>query len=79
MNPTARHITEGAAQRHGVTVEEILSGDRTKRVSHARQEAYYQVRQFDPDFYSYPNVAKQFGRTHAAVIYGIRRHLERAA
>lgn len=77
MNRVVRHITEGVAERHGVAFEDIVGCSRLMLHSRARQEAYYQVRQFDPEFYSFPQIARQFKRHHATVIYGINKHAER--
>lgn len=79
MNRIVKHITEGVAQRHGVTVDEILGRTLRYKVAHARHEAFYMVRQFDPDFYSYPLIGAQFQRDHSTIIMGIRSHLRREA
>ena len=80
--PTPRDITrvilKEVADKHGVTVADLLSPTRKARIAHARQEAFYRVR--IERGYSLPRTARVFGNfDHTNLIHGIRAHAKRMA
>jgi chromosomal replication initiation ATPase DnaA len=80
--PTPRDITRGiireVAQKHGLTVAEMMIRSRKQRIAHARQEAYFRIR--TERKYTLHQVAAIFGDLdHATVIYGVRAHARRMA
>jgi chromosomal replication initiation ATPase DnaA len=65
-------ILQDVADRHGVTVDDIKSPLRIKRVVIARQEAYYLLREAG---YSFPQVGRFCGgRDHSTVVHGVGMH-----
>jgi chromosomal replication initiation ATPase DnaA len=68
-------IIADVATRRGVTRREIMSGDRTARVSRVRHEAYAAVRAATR--MSYPAIGRIFHRDHTTIIHGIRAHERR--
>jgi len=70
---TPSQIIAEVAAKHGLTVKEITSRNRTWRVSHPRQEAMYEL--YTRTKLSLPQVARKLGLTdHSTVMHGIRAH-----
>lgn len=68
---------EATAQRHGITLKDIMAHDRARRFAWPRQEAMYRVRQ--KYGLSYPRIGQIMGnRDHTTILHGVRRHEERA-
>jgi chromosomal replication initiator protein len=63
-------IQEAVAKKFSVTMEQLLSPERTQSVVTPRQLAMYIARKFTPK--SLPEIAKQFEKTHATIIHGVR-------
>ena len=63
------------ALRHDVDVEDIMVGDRTRPIVHARHEAMYILR--NKFRLSYPRIGTIMGRDHSTVIHGVRAHAAR--
>jgi hypothetical protein len=65
-------ILQDVAERHGVTVDDIKSPLRTRRVVLARQEAYYLLREAG---YSFPQIGRFCGgRDHSTAMHGVGMH-----
>jgi chromosomal replication initiator protein len=76
--PAPAQIILEVARKRGVTVEEILSGSRVKRISHARQEVMAELRKRTR--LSFPQIAAKLGlKDHSSVMHGVRAHESRAA
>ena len=80
--PTPRDITRGiireVAQKHGLTVADMMVRSRKAHIAHARQEAYYRIR--TERNYTLEQVARVFGDLdHATIIFGCRAHAKRMA
>ena len=63
-------IQSTVAKKYSVTVEQILSPERTQSVVTPRQLAMYIARKYTPK--SLPEIAKMFEKTHATIIHGVR-------
>jgi hypothetical protein len=74
---TAKAIRKAVALRHGITVSDLDSDHRQKRLVLARQEAMYLVARDCPAL-SYPRMGRMFGgKDHTTVWHGIRKHADR--
>ena len=72
----SRQIMTDVAERHGLTLHDMISGGRQRRFAWARQEAMAELR--DHTELSFPQIAAKLRLTdHTAVIYGIKRHKKR--
>ena len=58
------------AKKYSVTIEQILSPERTQSVVTPRQLAMYIARKFTTK--SLPEIAEKFKKTHATIIHGVR-------
>lgn len=68
-------IIAEVAEKHGVTVKQLL-GHRTDRaVAWPRQEAMWELRQRTS--MSYPQIGRKFGRDHSTAIWACRQHEKR--
>ncbi|HSD25467.1 MAG TPA: chromosomal replication initiator protein DnaA [Solirubrobacterales bacterium] len=73
----ARQVQEAVAARLGISVDELLSPNRTAPIARARQIAMYLIRELTD--LSLPAIAKAFNRRdHTTVLHAIRR-IERSA
>lgn len=63
---------ERIANKHGVTIDEIMGDGRTRRVAYARQEIYFEL--YTHFEMSFPRVGKVMGRDHSTVLYGMKKH-----
>jgi len=59
------------AEKHKVTVKEILSKVRTRAVTWARQDAMREL--YTSMKISYPQIGRYFGRDHTTVLHSIKR------
>lgn len=67
------------ADRHNVSVEDLLSKSMRQHISAARQEAMYLVHTQFPKL-SYESLAATFNRRqHGTAIFGIKEHKKRSA
>ena len=58
------------AKKYSITMEQLLSPERTQSVVTPRQLAMYIARKFTTK--SLPEIAKMFEKTHATIIHGVR-------
>ena len=77
-------VTAEVAEKHGLTLADLVGPSRTKYISHARFEAmwllYQQRRPDGSRRLSMPQLGRFFGgRDHTSVLHGIRRHEQRIA
>ncbi len=77
-------IMSMVAQKHGMTVTELVKRTNQRRVAWARQEVMWMARHLkrrDGTFrYSYPYIARRLGlQDHTTVIHGVRQHAKRLA
>jgi hypothetical protein len=75
VTPFQRAIILEAAVLHGVTLKDILSTDRRRKVAWARQEAMYRLRL--DGRWSLPKIGHVLGVDHSTVCHGCRRHAGR--
>lgn len=64
------------ARKHGLTVGEVLSDQRSQRVVRPRQEAMWRASK--ETLLSLPAIGRAFKKDHTTVMHGIRRHERRA-
>lgn len=75
---TAAEIIADVAQRRGFTVDDLKGASKTQAVSHARQEAMWEIRQRTGQ--SYPQISARFNRKdHTTSWHGVRAHERRMA
>ena len=67
---TIREIQEAVAKRYEVTVDQILSLERTVSLVTPRQLAMYIARKYTTK--SLPEIAKDFEKAHATVLHGVK-------
>jgi len=73
---TVREIQEATCQAFGLTLEELLSATRTRRVAWPRQVAMYLARELTDG--TLPAIGQAFGgRNHATVLHACQRTKER--
>lgn len=68
-------IIAGVAAQRGVTINDIKSCRRSKRVVLARQEAMYLA--YELTEASYPMIGAAFGKDHTTILHGVRQHAKR--
>jgi chromosomal replication initiation ATPase DnaA len=74
--PTLETVCRAVISRHpGVTVGDIRSGWRYKRIVHVRHEFYYIAAAMG--LCSLTEIARWAGCDHSSVIYGVHRHAAR--
>lgn len=78
---TMRAIADEICARHNVTLAELVSHDRTRRVSQPRYEFMWRARQvFRSDGlhrFSFPKIGQFLGgRHHTTILLGARRYAE---
>lgn len=80
--PTMLSIAEGVAEAYGISLDDLRSPSRLRRISHPRQEAMYLMRQvLWPDGtprYSTTHIGQFFNRDHTTAIFGIRAYKKRS-
>jgi chromosomal replication initiator protein len=67
---TIREIQEAVARKYGVTIEQILSPERTQSLVTPRQLAMYISRKYSSK--SLQEISEPFGKTHATVLHGVK-------
>lgn len=67
---TIDEIQTAVANKYSVTITQILSSERTQSIVTPRQLAMYIARKFTTK--SLPEIAKNFDKTHATIIHGVR-------
>lgn len=75
-HPVVKRVLLDVAQRHGVTIEEIVSRSRALRVAYARHEALYAI-YMETDL-SLSAIGMRLGqRDFSSIWYGISAHAKR--
>ena len=69
-------IAAKVAQRHGLSLREILAGGRDRRTAWPRQDAMRAIR--EETTLSLPQIGRIFGRHHTTVMHGIQASERRA-
>jgi chromosomal replication initiator protein len=67
---TIDEIQSAVAAKYSVTLTQILSSERTASIVTPRQMAMYIARKFTTK--SLPEIAKQFDKTHATILHGVK-------
>lgn len=67
---SVKEIQEAVANKYSVTVEHILSADRTASIVTPRQLAMYIARKYTPK--SLQEIAEVFKRKHATILHGVK-------
>jgi chromosomal replication initiator protein len=67
---TIEEIQTAVAAKYSVTLTQILSSERTASIVTPRQMAMYIARKFTTK--SLPEIAKQFDKTHATILHGVK-------
>lgn len=67
---TIQEIQQSIAKRYGVSIEQILSSERTQSLVTPRQMAMYISRKFTQK--SLPEIAKSFEKSHATILHGVK-------
>ena len=67
---TIKEIQETVAKKYSVTMEQILSPERTQSIVTPRQLAMYIARKYTMK--SLPEIANMFNKTHATIIHGVK-------
>ena len=63
-------IQAAVAKKYAVSINQMLSTERTQSIVTPRQLAMYIARKFTPK--SLPEIAKKFEKTHATIIHGVK-------
>lgn len=66
-------IVMDTANRHGVSIPEIMSRSLKRRIVKARHEAWYLIKAGAPE-QSFPAIARHFDRDHTVLIYAVAAH-----
>ena len=73
---TARQILSEVCAKHRVDYQELIGDTRPRRITNARAEAYYRLR--DERQLSWNQIGKLMGgKDHTTVYHGYQKHLER--
>jgi chromosomal replication initiator protein len=67
---TIEEIQTAVANKYAVTLAQILSSERSASIVTPRQMAMYIARKFTTK--SLPEIAKQFDKTHATILHGVK-------
>ena len=67
---TIREIQEAVAKKYGVSIEQILSAERTQSLVTPRQLAMYISRKYSAK--SLQEIAEPFGKSHATILHGVK-------
>ena len=81
LPPRVREVLREEAERHTVSVVDLLGPCAARSVSHARWVVWYRLRALTMPGgqpISYPQIAAWFRRDHTTIIYGVRRLSEAA-
>ena len=74
MRTPVQHIVHSVAHHRNVSIKDLFGRKRQSNISNARFEIWWRLRQLDKERYSFPMIARMFGRNHSTIIYGVRRH-----
>jgi chromosomal replication initiation ATPase DnaA len=74
IKPSIANITRGVCLKHAMTLEEILSKDRSGLKIKARRELFWSIR--TKLKWSYPKIGKRFGLNHTTILHSVRRYNE---
>lgn len=69
-----RRIVYDVCKRRGLVFEDVVGPSKHRDLTIARFECWYRIRQ--ETAYSFPQIAKFFGRDHSTVLHGVRRWRE---
>lgn len=67
---TVQEIQQSIAKRYNVSIDQILSSERTQSLVTPRQMAMYISRKFTQK--SLPEIAKSFDKSHATILHGVK-------
>lgn len=67
---TVEEIQQSVAKRFDVSIDQILSAERTQSLVTPRQMAMYISRKYTTR--SLPEIASSFGKTHATILHGVK-------
>ncbi len=67
---TIKEIQQSVAKKYDVSIEQILSAERTQSLVTPRQMAMYISRKYTTK--SLPEIAQSFKKTHATILHGVR-------
>ncbi len=67
---TVEEIQQSVAKRFHVSIDQILSAERTQSLVTPRQMAMYISRKYTTR--SLPEIAQSFGKTHATILHGVK-------
>lgn len=70
-----RFIATTTAAKHRLTLADLLGPVKIRRISNARQEAFYRIGH--ETNLSLPQIGERMHRDHTTVLHGIRKHAER--
>lgn len=70
-----RAIARAVAARHRMTLDEMMSASRVRRLARARQEAMYLM--VKAERWSLPRIGMFFGKDHTTILHGARAHERR--
>ena len=76
MNKLIEEVIESTAKRFGYQAADILGRSRTRHLAEARAEAMSAARDLG---FSFPELARNFGRDHSTIMHACRRAKGRAA
>lgn len=68
------HLVDDVSARRGVTRAELCGRRRSRAVAAARHELWWLIRQHPERCYSFPEIARLFGKDHTTVLHGITAH-----
>ena len=73
--PVYKRILREVAEKHGVTVNDILSPRRSNPIVHARQEAAWRMK--TETAFSYPEIGRRMGgKDHTTIMWAVKRYEE---
>lgn len=75
FRPRWKVIAEEVARKHGLTLHDLLSERRERRLVVARQEAIWRCKM--ETTMSLPAIGKRFNRDHTTALHSIRKHEQR--
>lgn len=76
--PFWKTVVHEVCEKHGISLQEIISRRRAKDIVAARQEAFFRL--YKETAMSLPKIGYRMGgRHHATVLHGVRAHKKRMA
>lgn len=67
-------LLDSVCQQRGVMLEEVCGPGRARSVARARHELWWRIRALPDRHYSYPEIARMFGRDSTTVLHGVAAH-----